>query len=185
MNLEEYKNSAIQRLNISIESSPKEKMYYACMGIIEETGEITAELRKPLFKGNFHEKTLDINAIKKELGDLMWYIALICKSENIDMNTFHFQEKNQDVSGRENLIEISIKIGQNSGKIVEEYQKVYKENIDKSELIKEIELQYYNICELGRCLNLMIEEILSENIEKINSRYNEKGEAIKSEEYEK
>ncbi len=185
MNLEEYKNNAIQRLNKTIESNPKEKMYYACMGLIEETGEIIAELRKPLFKGNFHEKTLDINEIKKELGDLMWYIALICKSEDIDMNKFDFQEKNHDVSGRESLIEISIKIGQDSGKIVEEYQKVYKDNIDKSELIKKIELQYSNICELVKGLNLTVDEILSENIRKINSRYNEKGEAIKSEGYEK
>ena len=54
------------------------------MGLVEETGEIIAELRKPLFKGNFHEKPLDTEEIKKELGDLMWYIALICKNANID-----------------------------------------------------------------------------------------------------
>lgn len=38
MDLEEYKNNAIQRLNKSIEFNSKERMYYACMGLIEETG---------------------------------------------------------------------------------------------------------------------------------------------------
>lgn len=42
MNLEEYKNIAIQRLNKSISFDQKENMYYACMGLIEETGEIIA-----------------------------------------------------------------------------------------------------------------------------------------------
>ena len=86
MELEEYKQIAVQRLNKTIAHNDKEKMYYACMGLMEETGEVIAELRKPLFKGNFHEKSLDIEEIKSELGDLMWYIALICRNCNINMN---------------------------------------------------------------------------------------------------
>ena len=73
----------------------KENMYYACMGLVEETGEIIAELRKPLFKGNFHEKPLDTEEIKKELGDLMWYIALICKNANIDTDQLKDIEINE------------------------------------------------------------------------------------------
>ena len=67
MDLEEYKKIALARLNKSIAFDQKENMYYACMGLVEETGEIIAELRKPLFKGNFHEKPLDSEEIKKEL----------------------------------------------------------------------------------------------------------------------
>ena len=88
MKLEEYKSQAITRLNKSIAHNEKEKMNYACMGLFEETGEVIAEFRKPLFKGNFHEKPLDIEDIKSELGDLMWYLALICKNTDIDMNQF-------------------------------------------------------------------------------------------------
>ena len=85
MNLVEYKNVALQRLNKTIANNRKESMSYSCMGLIEETGEIIAELRKPLFKGNFHEKALDIPNIKSELGDLFWYIALMSRDYNIDI----------------------------------------------------------------------------------------------------
>ena len=39
MKLEEYKSQAITRLNKSIAFDQKENMYYACMGLVEETGE--------------------------------------------------------------------------------------------------------------------------------------------------
>ena len=66
MKLEEYKSQAITRLNKSIAHNEKEKMNYACMGLFEETGEVIAEFRKQLFKGNFHEKPLDIEDLKSE-----------------------------------------------------------------------------------------------------------------------
>jgi len=34
----------------------------------------------------FHEKTLDETHAKKELGDIMWYIAMMCESFGWDMN---------------------------------------------------------------------------------------------------
>ena len=188
MDLEKYKNEATQSLNKSIAHDSKERMYYACMGLIEETGEIIAELSKTFFKGNFHEKVFDIDEIKSELGDLMWYISLICKYENIDMNQLHYQEEDEKISKREKIIKISIKMGQVSGGIVEEYQKLFKDKSqfkDKSKLIGKIKEQYYNVCDLAKKLNLTIDEILSENVRKVNSRYNERGEANNSEECEK
>lgn len=115
----------------------------------------------------------------------MWYIALICKYGNIDMNQLHYQEENEEISKREKLIQISIKMGQDSGKVVEEYQKLFKDNTNKNQLVGRIEEQYSNVCELAKNLNLTIDEILSENVRKIYSRYNERGEANKSEECEK
>lgn len=182
MNLEEYKSIAVQRLNKSIAFDQKENMYYACMGLIEETGEIVAELRKPLFKGNFHEKVLDTKEIKSELGDLMWYISLICKNANIDMNQLKDYKTNKDnaqLSKREKIIQIAINMGQMAGQIVEEYQKLYNENKGKEELIEKISEQYENICNLANQLDMTIDEILEENLRKINSRYNEKGEATR------
>lgn len=116
MNLEEYKEKAITRLNKTIENSSKEKMNYACMGLIEETGEVIAEFRKPLFKGNFHEKPLDMQEIKSELGDLLWYIALICKNVNINIGQLQKEVAESNLNKREALIQLSIKIGTQSGK---------------------------------------------------------------------
>ena len=143
MKLEEYKSQAITRLNKSIAHNEKEKMNYACMGLFEETGEVIAEFRKPLFKGNFHEKPLDI------------------------------EEK---INKREKIIQIALKMGKQTGKIIEEYEKVYIQKTEKEELISEIQKQYNNICELVNQININIDDILNENIRKINSRYNEKGE---------
>lgn len=181
MNIEEYKSIALQRLNKSIAFDQKENMYYACMGLIEETGEIIAELRKPLFKGNFHEKALDIEEIKSELGDLMWYISLICKNANIDMNQLKNYKVDDDkqISNREKIIQIAINMGQVAGQIVEEYLKLHNENNTNEELTEKISKQYENICELAQKLDMTIDEILNENLRKINSRYNEKGEATR------
>ena len=152
MNLEEYKSMALQRMNKSIAFDQKENMYYACMGLIEETGEVVAELRKPLFKGNFHEKTLDIEEIKSELGDLMWYISLICKNANIDMDQLKIYKIDDDtqISKREKIIQIAINMGQIAGQIVDEYLKLYNENNTKEELTEKINKQYENICELAK-----------------------------------
>lgn len=184
MELEEYKQIAVQRLNKTIAHNDKEKMYYACMGLMEETGEVIAELRKPLFKGNFHEKSLDLEEIKSELGDLMWYIALICRNCNINMNQIkkYTEKKEEDILKREKLIQIAIKLGENSGKILEYYRKTLSNESDKCKLMEFIENQYININELAENLGLKIDEILKLNIEKCYSRYNEKGESIRENE---
>lgn len=181
MNFKEYSKIALQRLNKSIEKDKKEQINYACMGLIEETGEIIAELRKPLFKGNFHEKPLNIEEIKSELGDLVWYIALMCKNIEINANQIEIYQKKQnieEIKHRESLIKLGIELGIISGQIVEECQKVYNNQENKKQLIQNINGQYKNIIELGSQLNISMEEILDLNVRKINSRYDDDGERM-------
>ena len=178
MNLVEYKNVAMKRLNKTIADNPRESMKYSLMGLIEETGEIIAEIRKPLFKGNFHEKTLDIENIRSELGDLMWYITLICKDYNINIEQFENIERNErsvQLPKREELIRVAIDMGQATGEIVKECISIYDGNGDNAKLVNGISDQYRNINELAGLLDITIEQILDENVQKINSRYNEKG----------
>ncbi len=47
-----------------------------CLGLVGEAGEL-ADLVKKVY---FHDKPLDEVHAKKELGDVCWYIALICDS---------------------------------------------------------------------------------------------------------
>ena len=180
MNLVEYKNIVTQRLNNGILNDSKERMSYACMGLIEETGEIIAELRKPLFKGNFHEKPLDLQSIKSELGDLMWYIALMCKNCNInieELKNYQGNSNDSELQLRGKIIQVTISMGQVTGQIVENARQEYEINTKKEELTRKMSEQYRNINELASLLNITIEQILDENIRKINSRYNDKGEA--------
>lgn len=58
----------------------KEKEYnvptllYGSLGLAGEAGEVIEIVKK----GIFHEKGIDKTHIKKELGDVLWYVALIC-----------------------------------------------------------------------------------------------------------
>ena len=47
-----------------------------CLGLAGESGEFLDMMKKWVF----HEKLLDEDHAMKELGDVMWYIAMICHS---------------------------------------------------------------------------------------------------------
>ena len=46
----------------------------ACLGLSGEVGEFNDMIKKWIF----HEEDLDEEHLKKELGDIMWYIAMMC-----------------------------------------------------------------------------------------------------------
>lgn len=45
-----------------------------CLGLTGEAGEVSDLVKK----GVFHEKGIDLEHLKKELGDCAWYLAMIC-----------------------------------------------------------------------------------------------------------
>lgn len=53
------------------------------LGLTGEAGEVSDLVKK----GIFHEKGLDMDHIKKEVGDVCWYIALICKACCFDLDS--------------------------------------------------------------------------------------------------
>lgn len=57
-------------------------VFNACLGLSGEVGEFNDMIKKWVF----HEKELDIDHLKKECGDILWYIAMICHSLNWDMD---------------------------------------------------------------------------------------------------
>lgn len=57
-------------------------IFNACLGLSGEVGEFNDMIKKWVF----HEKELDIDHLKKECGDILWYIAMICHSLNWDMD---------------------------------------------------------------------------------------------------
>lgn len=82
---------ATDRLNDKIEmieffkdakaGKPAEKydlggIFNAAFGLSGEVGEFNDMLKKWVF----HEKELDVVHAKKELGDIMWYVAMMCHS---------------------------------------------------------------------------------------------------------
>ena len=54
----------------------------ACLGLSGEVGELNDMVKKWIF----HEKALDEVHLKKELGDVMWYVAMMCQSLGWDLD---------------------------------------------------------------------------------------------------
>lgn len=54
----------------------------ACLGLSGEVGELNDMVKKFVF----HQKPMDEVHFKKEIGDILWYIAMMCKSCGYDMD---------------------------------------------------------------------------------------------------
>ena len=53
----------------------------ASLGLSGEVGELNDMIKKWIF----HEQTICLEDLQKELGDVMWYVALFCESMHWDM----------------------------------------------------------------------------------------------------
>lgn len=54
----------------------------ACLGLAGEAGEVNDMVKKWIF----HEKPLDEEHLKKECGDVLWYVALLAHSFDWNMD---------------------------------------------------------------------------------------------------
>jgi NTP pyrophosphatase (non-canonical NTP hydrolase) len=61
-----------------------------CLGISGESGEFNDMIKKWIF----HKKPIDLEHLKKELGDVLWYVALICNGCEWSMDDI--MQKNVD-----------------------------------------------------------------------------------------
>ena len=53
-----------------------------CLGLAGESGEVLDLIKKWVF----HENELHVEHLKKELGDVRWYVAMICESMELDID---------------------------------------------------------------------------------------------------
>lgn len=72
-----------QRLREMIIFNPK--IGDALNGVIGLTGE-AGEVSDMIKKWAFHGHELDVEHIKKELGDVMWYVHMICTAFELDLD---------------------------------------------------------------------------------------------------
>ena len=76
-----------QRLEQHVNYAPTFKhdiggIFNACLGLSGEVGELNDMIKKWVF----HEKPFDEEHAKKEMGDVMWYVAMMCHSFGWDLD---------------------------------------------------------------------------------------------------
>lgn len=76
----EYQKLAMKTLNPSL--TKKDMLVNGVMGLNGESGEVIDVVKKHMFQG--HE--LDKDKIKKELGDVMWYVAEVCEALDLSLD---------------------------------------------------------------------------------------------------
>lgn len=57
------------------------QILYPALGLVGEAGEVANKVKKMMRDGNF-----DRAAVVSELGDVLWYIAALCRDLNVEMN---------------------------------------------------------------------------------------------------
>lgn len=70
----EYQALAMRTRNMQL--SPDDSLANGVMGLCGESGECADMVKKLFFQG----RELDVLHFEKELGDVLWYIALCCES---------------------------------------------------------------------------------------------------------
>jgi len=84
MTTEQYQKESARTLinDPGFDLSGKEMMILWCaIGLAGETGEVVDAIKKQLL----HQHGLDVDELKKEMGDVLWYLAGICTTMGIDM----------------------------------------------------------------------------------------------------
>ena len=75
-----YQKLAMKTVNPEL--TKKDMLVNGVMGLNGESGEVIDVVKKHMFQGH----DLDVDKIKKELGDVMWYVAEVCESLDLSMD---------------------------------------------------------------------------------------------------
>ena len=81
MNLNEYQNLAGRTAGAG-DRDQQLRLAVAGLGLTGEAGEVAEKIKKHV--GHSHD--LDIASLRKELGDVMWYLAEICTITGLSLD---------------------------------------------------------------------------------------------------
>lgn len=84
MNLNEYQTLALRT------ASPKDKkneLFHLILGLSGEVGEIAEKAKKVVRDNESDFSTLDLDDLSKELGDVLWYVAVLADYFDIPLES--------------------------------------------------------------------------------------------------
>ncbi|MGQ0644350.1 MAG: nucleoside triphosphate pyrophosphohydrolase family protein, partial [Elusimicrobiota bacterium] len=79
MKLNEYQELALR--TASAQDRREDDFLHGASGVCTEAGELMDIYKR----FHFYKKTIDWVNVKEEVGDVMWYLALVCKSAGISL----------------------------------------------------------------------------------------------------
>lgn len=79
MDIKEFQAKSVRTVNKNL--TTEQLMSNMCMGMSGETGEVIDVIKKHLYQGH----TLDMEHLKEEIGDVMFYIVNLATVLNLDM----------------------------------------------------------------------------------------------------
>lgn len=85
MTFSDYQKAALTTLKSNSENTEKEELIRLVLGICGETGEVAEKVKKFL-RGDFGMENLKEH-LSKELGDVLWYLAVLSHELDIDFDT--------------------------------------------------------------------------------------------------
>jgi NTP pyrophosphatase (non-canonical NTP hydrolase) len=82
---DEYQDWA--KRTLSQELNQRERLAMTALGLVGEAGECSEAIKKHLFHGH----SLDHAALAKELGDVLWYVAMLADSCGLNIGVIAAQ----------------------------------------------------------------------------------------------
>lgn len=74
MNLNEYQQKA---LLTAVSKDRNNEFFHLVLGLVGEGGEIAEKVKKLIRDHDSNLAELDVDDLKKELGDVLWYVAVL------------------------------------------------------------------------------------------------------------
>ena len=82
----DFDNYQIEARKTAIYPNKDKNFIYPTLGLVGESGEVAEKIKKVLRDNNGNFDYESKTAIKKELGDVLWYLANLCNELEFTLN---------------------------------------------------------------------------------------------------
>ena len=82
MDFKEYQNEC---LKLAVYPNRGNNFIYPTLGLCGESGEVAEKIKKIIRDKNSVIDSVSLEELKKELGDVLWYIAALCDELDLSM----------------------------------------------------------------------------------------------------
>lgn len=81
MTFDEYQKIALKTADLDRQN----EIFHLVLGLVGESGEVAEKFKKLVRDNNADISKLDIEDMKKELGDVLWYLTVLSKYLGFDL----------------------------------------------------------------------------------------------------